>query len=364
MNIANCPNHSCGTSLPYDANYCPQCGKNLKVNSRKFISSLCIALLIGVAGFISSSYFIGQKPVQKEQLNSEMPQEIDPLIEGLKSQAQTAPQDINRWRAVSEAIKAKLLSSPNQSQSLIFDLIDSYRGILAINPKDEASLLGMAEISYEQQAFDKASEFYALYMSLRPDDLKTKANYASALSFAGKSDEAISQLRSILKIKPKDFQATAFLSIAYARKGDMKKATEVGNEALSYAPDDEAKKRLSSFISSLSKPQSSGKESKDSPVQAQNGGASVVESPSGQLLQLLMNHPIVGPKIKSHEFQNETLILIVENFPMSAMPENAKKAFQTKLIDASRGINNLLLKRIVFKDFSSGEILGEIPLNQ
>lgn len=362
MNTQTCPNSTCGASLLPDANFCSQCGKNLKANPQKIFFISIITVLIAATGYGVSSMLIGQKPVQNEQVQNEESAVVDPLIEALKAQAQAAPQDINRWKAVSEAIKAKLISSPEKNPSLIFDLIDSYRGILSINPKDESALLGMAEISYEQQAFDKASEFYAQYLTIRPEDLQTKANYASALSFAGKSDESIKELYSVLKSKPKDFQATAFLSIAFARKGDMKKAIEVGKEALTYAPDEEAKKRLTGFINSIEKnPVTQALPVEDKSLN-RAGNPSVVESPKGKLLQILMEHPIVGPKIKSHEFKEDTLILTVENFPMSAMPENAKAAFQSRLSEKVKTIEGNSTKKIIFKDSVSGATLGEVVL--
>lgn len=319
--------NKCNIDLPEESIYCFKCGRSIKSFSK---APLTILFLVLVLGFILKDSFLGKKPASLETSKS------DPKIESLKDKTAKSPGDINAWRELAYAAQEKI----ETDQAYVFDLLEALRGILNINPQDKDALLGMAEISYSQQAFDKAAEFYRAYLEIEPNNEQVKANYASSLTFLSKIDEAKSILKEILKKEPANFQAGAYLAIAYARNGEIEEAKKIGSETMKHAPDDEAIKRFGNFLSSLNK-------SDPKP-------ASVVESPKGKFLQYFYEHPIVGPKIRSHSFKGSELLLEVENFPMSAMPPNAREAFE-KNIKAQMSSD---VTKVVFLE--NGAVLGEV----
>lgn len=319
----------CKITLPDDAAFCFKCGKPQKATSKL---PLLILVVVVILGFLLKDNFLGEKPSQFESLRS------DPKIDSLRQKASLNPSDINAWRDLAYAAQENI----DKDQTYVFDLLEALRGILNINPQDKDALLGMAEISYSQQAFDKAAQFYKTFLEIEPENNQVKANYASSLTFLGKMDEAKSILKEILEKDPKNFQAGAYLAIAFARNKEIDEAKRVGEETLKYAPDDEAIKRFGKFLASLD---NNGKAAPP---------ASVVDTPRGELLQFFYNHPIVGPKIKSHSFKDSELIIEVENFPMSAMPQNARATFERNI--RSKIPNDI--KKVVLLE--KGVVLGEI----
>lgn len=321
----------CNLALPENARYCFECGASQKPLSK---IPLVILALVLISGFLLKDNFLGKKPAKIETSTSS-----DPRIEALRARTAQAPGDINAWRELAFAAQEKMESD----QAYVFDLLEALRGILNINPNDKDALLGMAEISYSQQAFDKAAEFYKSYLQIDPQNIQVKANYASSLTFLGQFDQSKTILNEILKSDPANFQAGAYLAIAYARNGETEQAKKIGKETMKHAPDDEAIKRFGRFLATLD-------EGEVKPP------ASVVESPKGKFLQFFYQHPIVGPKIKSHSFNGDELLLEVDNFPMSAMPPNAREAFERNV--KAQMVSEV--KKVVFLE--NGVVIGEISL--
>jgi cytochrome c-type biogenesis protein CcmH/NrfG len=319
----------CKIDLPESAKYCFECGSSQKSFSKLPIILVLITICLA---FLVEDRFLGTKPAKFEVGTS-----VDPKIEALRARTSQAPGDINAWRELAFAAQEKMESD----QTYIFDLLEALRGILNINPNDKDALLAMADISYSQQAFDKAAEFYKSYLQIDPENIQVKANYASSLTFLGQFDQSKTILKEILKRDPANFQAGAYLTIAYARNGETEEAKKIGEETMKHAPDDEAIKRFGRFLATLDKDQA-------------KPPASVVESPKGKLLQFFYQHPIVGSKIKSHSFNGDELLLEVENFPMSAMPPNAREAFERK-VKAQMGSD---VRKVVFLE--NGVVTGEI----
>jgi tetratricopeptide (TPR) repeat protein len=97
------------------------------------------------------------------------------------------------------------------------------------NPRDTASLLGMANFYYDQNrnavaAGDAGSassfalqglRYYQKYLALNPDDLNARADYASLLFYNGQSDQAIRQAQQVLATDPNNINALFNLGIFY-----------------------------------------------------------------------------------------------------------------------------------------------------
>lgn len=351
-----CPNTYCETETLPNANYCHKCGTRLNPSDfstkKIFIPIIALAILGGSYYFLEDT-ILGTKPTISQQIPSA---ETDQRIAMLKEDAAQNPKDITKWRMLAAAIQDKLSTQTKPDSSLIFDFIDSLRGILSIDPKDKDALLAMGEVAYTQQAFDKAAEFYGEYLKLEPLDDSARANYGSALSFVGNFKEAEKELKSLLAKDPTNFQALAYLSISYSRANKIDEAKKIGEKALALSPDEDAKARFSRYLASLDKAPSSEKSTSAAPP------SSVVNSPRGKFLQFLMQHAIIGPKITSHDFKDNSLVLTMSEFPMSVMPEAAKGKLIERLKTQSKEAGVTDLKDVVFIDAATKQELGRISL--
>ena len=76
----------------------------------------------------------------------------------------------------------------------VLEAIDALRAILRIDAKDRYALVNLADISFQQQIFNKSVEYYEKYLALAPEDSNARARYGSSLSFLGKHDQAVASI--------------------------------------------------------------------------------------------------------------------------------------------------------------------------
>jgi tetratricopeptide (TPR) repeat protein len=185
----------------------------------------------------------------------------------------------------------------------------------------------MADLSFEQRAFDKSKLMYERYLALAPDDLGARARLASALTFLKSYDAAISELEKVLAKDPRNFPAKAYYAITMSEKGDKLAALRIGREALAIAPSEEARRRFGAFLASIAgehppitgQPLAGGRDSTE--PKAQEPGTKNLE-------EFLRTHPIVAPKIISIDREASGAVLVVlKNFPIEQMPEGVRMKF-------------------------------------
>lgn len=134
---------------------------------------------------------------------------------------------------------------------VVVEALNLLQELLSRNPHDAETLRAMAELSFSQKVFDRAAFYYNAYLQLHPNDISTRSNYASALTFAGETDRALKELDSVLAVAPEHFHATVYLAIAHAQKGEAREALLLGERALQYAPTEDARKRLATFLEGI-----------------------------------------------------------------------------------------------------------------
>ena len=278
----------------------------------------------------------------------------DPEVDALKAELQINPKSVPNLKQLATLLWAKVPVTAEDGpapQEVVLDLVDTLGKLLAIDPKDEESLLMMANLNFNQQVFGKSAEYFKKYLELHPDDIKVRASYASNLTFLGHPEQALAELEVALKKDPKSFQANAFKSITLAQMGKLDEAKAVGIPALLLAPSDEAKTRFKKFLDSLStmKPVSAADTKKG------DRGNLVTEPP---VVTFLKQHPIVGPKFKSFAVKNSAIEILVENFPMQAMPPVAKEVFEKKVRDQLASQSEI--SAVIFKDAVTSAELATI----
>lgn len=363
---------ACGHSLPGQAKFCPSCGVKvgsaLESESQKqsgvtipfprkkeiFIAILVTLPLFGI-GWKGQEWLSGEKPtVSYEKMLSEREGEddslSDPTLVRLREATKNFPDDISAWRTLAEALLFKLQSGDESKPppKLVLETIDVLREILTRDENDQFALRSMADISLNQQVFNKAVEYFERYLKLVPLDDVARARYASALSFTGKSDQALKELNSILKKDPKNFYASAYLAVTYAQIGDKAKALQSGQTALKNAPSEEARARFSSFLESLD-------EEKAAPVENNpRGNTGGAPSPGASVLrEYLQGHQIAGPKFAGMKKEGATVVLSFNDFPMEKMPPVIREKFVTAVKEKALADDKNTTK-IIFVDSVSG----------
>ncbi len=296
----------CSKKLEKTSNYCPNCGKSQKsISFKYYLVILAISLIAFVIFNSLGKSQIGKKP-----------------------------------KLTFKEYQEKRSAKKNEN---IFTLIEKVKE----NPKNKKAILEVAQISFENQVFDKSAEYYKKYLDIVPEDNNVRAKYASALSFSGKFESALNELKNILKKDPNNFHANAYTSITLSQLGKNKEALKYGKLALNHAPDKEAKMRFSDFLKKIS-------------TNKKNEDKNNVLNEHLEIITFVKNNKIAGPKfVYAKSLDSSTLNLYFNNFPMDKMPDFAKKKFYA-------GFKSNTKLSIFFYDKQNNALLDnlEIPISK
>lgn len=364
----------CGVSVTKEMRFCPGCGRGLEVRSGAFYRTIGLTAVGIFAVGMGLKYAVqpGQPP-KGDSIHSAPhvgQQEIDdPQLKAMRREVEAAPNDLSKLRVYAGMLGDKLRSNPDAPQEMVFEAIDVLSRILSAEPNDPGALVMMADLSFDQKAFTKAADFYQRYLKLEPQDLGARARYASTLTFLGRYDESVVELRAVLKEDPKNFPAMAYLAITYAQSGDLPKAKETGNSALALAPSEDARARFSAFVSSLDEAQAdqgvSSSPSRNNTGQPQSNVPAAEVSGKGieGFIATVRANPVAGPKFMSYETgQKGTLRLLFRNFPMQAMPPFAKEKFFSGLKKAAADNTLEGVSTLAFIDADTGAEMDAVSI--
>jgi tetratricopeptide (TPR) repeat protein len=280
----------------------------------------------------------------------------------MRREVEAAPGDLTKLKVYAGMLGDAVRSKPDAPPALVFEAIDVFSRILQQEPDDPAALVMMADVSFDQRAFTKALDFYERYLKVDSNDLGARSRYASTLTFLGRYDDSIRELRKVLQVDPKNFPAMAYLTITYAQKGDISTAKKIGGDALAAAPSDDARARFSSFVASLDQASSTGEigsakqpDVSTAPTQAQRGGLD-------GFTEALRSNPVAGPKFVRFERVGGALKLYYRDFPMSQMPPFAKDKFIGGIKSALTQNGLADVTELVFTDAGSETVMETVSL--
>lgn len=366
-----CP--KCSAKTIVDANFCAECGAQLRKAAEKLrtplvftVATVLLAATLSVMAWNMQAGLAGEKPKPTfdsgnignfQQAHNFQQGTNDPIIDKLWDSAKADSNNVGVWWMLFTAIYQKqeiLAAGDPQRSAFALQMVDALNNVLRLEPKNTDALLAMAQVAFEQQAFVKANDYYERYLEVNPLDLKIKAQYASSLAFTGNLEKSKELLKSILEIDPNNFQALAYLSITLAQGGELKESREFGDKALVQAPSQEAKERLQKFLSHLQTNDVSTTTNPSINPPSEDSTGKVID----QIVGIVKGNQIAGQKFVSHEVQGEsTLVIMMKDFPMAAMPPFAKEKFLSP-IKALLGQGKLTT--IKFIDLSSKEVLEEV----
>ena len=360
----------CSQEVLVDAKFCSNCGARQKTGldktaKLKFLALVLLLtpLLLFAADFIANSQ-AGTRPKlsfleykQKQGMQGSTPShgkslELPKELEALKQEIQGGKGTSKEWifALITYYEKARA-ASPTNSNKLAFFMVSELSEYLKKFPKDKEALAAMAQLSFEQQIFDKAVIYYQRYLELEPSNLDIRARYASALAFQGKLETALMELEAVIKEDPNHFQGNAYASIAYSQQGDLDKALAYGKTAIKLAPNEEAKERFEKFLETM---QQKAKDSEESDQLLE------IHVP---IVEYLKANPIAGPKFVAAESKGpELLALGFKDFPMDQMPPFAKEKFFAGIKAKVLELNLEQDLAIEFLDFESKKQLDSLQI--
>lgn len=266
----------CGSKTAVGVKFCSECGHDLskpvstfKMSGKHYVVLIALTAVIWFSGWSLQSSLAGKRPTNEFKHEPEAAHSggakamaaNSPRIKELRALVAAEPDNKKAWYNLAAALVMETFKDKEAPPQLIFDAISALRKVLEIDPAHTGALLLMANISYDRQAYAKAAEFYKKYLDIENDDYDVKVRYATAISFMGQHDEAIANLKEVLKSMPDNFQAKANLSMTYSQMGQREEALKIGEEALTLAPSDQARIRFEKFLDTLREPGQSAKSS-------------------------------------------------------------------------------------------------------
>jgi tetratricopeptide (TPR) repeat protein len=296
--------------------------------------------------------------------------EIDegPQIAEMRARIEKEPDNLANLKMFAGMLGDKLRATPGVSSPLVFEAIDVLSRILQREPNEPGALVMMADISFDQKAFNVALDFYQRYLKIEGGDLGARARYASTLTFVGRYDDSILELNSVLKSDPKNFPAKAYLAITHAQKGDTERAKQVASEALALAPSEEARARFSAFAASLDsttpKRGNIAEGGDKAATSLAKGEASVGGVGLERFVALVKANPVAGSKLAGYQLKDNSGVmeLSFRAFPMAAMPEFAKQKFFNGLKSGLEQSGLSDVTEIRFLDADSGSEMERLKV--
>lgn len=311
--------------------------------------------------------------VSYEQVVTETTEPAEsPKLAALRTAVRNTPQDPAKLKELASALIEDMQSQEEPQSGMVLEAIDVLRQMLSLNANDSFALLSMADISFQQQIFGKAIEYFEKYLALEPNDNSARGRYASALTFTGNTDKAIAQLDLVLKNDPENFHALAYLAIAEAQAGEKDRALQTGEHALKNAPNEEAKARFKRFLETLSAsspaedastktatPTATPASSADKPA----APAKAAEPSLAAVEEFIQRNPVAGSRFRGAvKKDQQTLVLAFVSFPIAQMPDFARDKFIGSIKDKLKELGMTEIKRILFVEKSTGEELYQVEL--
>lgn len=310
---------------------CILCGSvcDKKLYTKRIVIPAALAAAVGVVIFFSQHLISGERPTQhyektpltaKQQQQQQDPEQFIPAE--LRANINQIEKDTSNIALIKSTAEQLVdIAREHPYPDILLETLELLTLLSEKNPADDWALLQVAELSFAQRVFNKAAEFYGKYLKIQSQDDDIRARYGSALGLGGQTKEAIAELHKVIANKPNHFSALTYLCINYAAGGDFDNAKKYGNLALAVAPNDEGKERLTMFLARL-------EQDKDAPKPVnERGNTNATTDPLAATRNYIKTNPIAGQKFASLKQEDGVVVIMMIDFPMSAMPDFAKEKF-------------------------------------
>jgi tetratricopeptide (TPR) repeat protein len=296
-----------------------------------------------------------------------LPDEAKQFLAQLSTKAEAAPSDVGAWKTLAQVQARAAEVDPSYGSQAA----ESYRHVLNLAPDDADAVRGLANAYYDQQAYADAAKQYERYLELKPDDPNVLTDLGTAYLYQQQVDRAVETYQKVIEAHPDFLQAHFNLGLAYEAKGDREQALAAIAKARDLAKDDGTRQRIDRVVAQItgaSAPAAAGGAPGVGGARAAGGapGAGAVAAAGGaappgaggmgmgrppvggapaaeaaapagtdyrsEIEAVLRAHQILGRKITKIEWPDDTRArVLLDNFPMQAMPESMRTLFHGRL---------------------------------
>ncbi len=310
----------------------------------------------------------------------ELPAEARSFIDRLEKDAESKPKDIAAWDKYGDVtLRAAMLDPSYYPTSL-----EAYAHSLKLNPDDPDALRGIGNLNFDHKNYDQATAAYEHYLKERPDDPEVRTDLGTMYLYTNNPDQAVVQYKRAIKLKPGFFEAYFNMGIAYGDQNDIADARQAFAQALKLAPDDDARAKVNQVMSKLTgappatvakAPAPAAPGSRLASATNAAGGAPHGKTASAEEDDAADFHddvesavraiPFVGPKVDSVNWPERLeAVVLMNNFPIEAMPPFAKQKFLSDLKDGikdAKSRNSITGTVVVdIADHATGQVMTSV----
>ncbi len=418
-----CPH--CGAPVVPAGKFCVECGRQLNPSSAggirglpltaAFVGVFLAILIVGLLvvylivpgtpppATIAQNSSVSPQEQQNGQQNSpqnsqpnpqelppghpkiELPAEARSFIDKVEKEAESKPKDIVAWNKLGDVtLRAAMLDPSYYPKSE-----QAYGHSLNLNPDDPDALRGIGNLNFDHKNYDQATAAYEHYLRIRPNDPEVRTDLGTMYLYTNNPDQAVVQYKRAIKLKPGFFEAYFNMGIAYGDQSDVADARQTFQQALKFAPDDDARSKVNAVMSKLpgaAAPPPGAVANAPGAAAAGNRLASVAKEKSSaaapgeksasskdeaeddfhdEIEQVVRGIPFAGPKVQAVKWPEKLEAMVLMNdFPVEAMPPFAKQKFLSDLKDGIRDAKsryNITDAVVVdIADSQTGEVMEKV----
>jgi cytochrome c-type biogenesis protein CcmH/NrfG len=292
-------------------------------------------------------------PPDHPKVPMQVPAEVKTFIDDLAKKASAAPKDVGTWSRLAQVY----YRTAQVDSSYYDDAKAAFEHVLELEPQNLDALRGLGSIHFELDEPTDAIAVYGRYLALKPDDDTVRTALGAAHVSSGDLDKGIAIFRDVIAKKPDAWPAHYYLGVALDQQGDHAAGLASIKRARALATEDNVRAQIDDTIARLSgggaPPPSS-----EAPVAARTPFQTDVE-------KAFRDHQIMGPRIVRFEWTAPgTGRVVVQNFPMSGMPDAVKQKFTARLSDVLRDAAKANppgdTVKIDIADAGSGEVMATV----
>ncbi|MFQ5477147.1 MAG: tetratricopeptide repeat protein [Candidatus Binatia bacterium] len=258
----------------------------------------------------------------------ELPAEVIAFLDELTEKAENAPDDAKAWLQLGRArYRAGRFDRRHYA-----DARRALEHVLELDADNSEAIRLSGNLEYENSRFADAEALFRRYLELNADDEAVLTDLGSALLFQDKFDEAKAVYNRVIELDPEFMQAWYNLALILHSEGDTKGALRNLQRARELTDDPSQRDKIDGMIAAAE-----GRPASRPSGQRPNSQGKVPSTNSGSPFQrsveaLLLDHPIVGPKIAAVEWSGPANARVYfQGFPMDKMPAVVRNKFKAKI---------------------------------
>ncbi len=259
------------------------------------------------------------------------------FIDDLAKKADAAPEDKDLWVRLGKVYARAGQIDPSYDPKALA----AFEHVLSRDPDDQEAIRGKADVFYDENDHKQAIPLLERYLKLAGDDPSARTDLATMYLSAGNAPKAIATYREVIAKHPDFLQAHYNLAVAHAQLGDDKAALGEFKEARALATDDKVRQQIDDMVARLKgekPPVPPPSVASAGPAPSAPAADSGPRSPFQQDVEKrLRGAPIMGDRIVRIDWNGPgSARVLVQNFPMSAMPPEVRGKFTDRLTQELR----------------------------